>query len=185
MELYQLRYFLAVARFGSFTRAAEHEHVAQPSLSQQVRKLEDELGVRLFDRVGRRIRLTDFGAHFQERARRALEEVEGARQEVAHLMGLRQGTVWVGVIPTIAPYLLPQTLSAFAKAYPKYRRESKGRPDPAAPQSIDRRGFGPCLDEPSREGARSHCRGIVHRKHGACGSQAPPTLAPSSPRQDS
>jgi LysR family transcriptional regulator, hydrogen peroxide-inducible genes activator len=118
MELHQLRYFLAVARFASFTRAAEHEHVAQPSLSQQIRKLEDELGVRLFDRLGRRIRLTDFGAHFQERARRALEEVEGARQEVAHLMGLRQGTVWVGVIPTIAPYLLPQTLAAFAKAYP-------------------------------------------------------------------
>jgi LysR family hydrogen peroxide-inducible transcriptional activator len=118
MELHQLRYFLAVARFASFTRAAEHEHVAQPSLSQQVRKLEDELGVRLFDRLGRRIRLTDFGAHFRERARRALEEVEGARQEVAHLMGLRRGTVWVGVIPTIAPYLLPQTLAAFAKAYP-------------------------------------------------------------------
>jgi len=118
MELHQLRYFLAVARFNSFTRAAEHERVAQPSLSQQIRKLEDELGVRLFDRLGRRTRLTPFGTRFQERARRALEEVEGARQDVAQLMGLRQGTVWVGVIPTVAPYLLPQTLAAFAKAYP-------------------------------------------------------------------
>ncbi len=118
MELHQLRYFLAVARFNSFTRAAEHERVAQPSLSQQIRKLEDELGVRLFDRLGRRVRLTPFGTRFQERARRALEEVEGARQEVAQLMGLRQGTVWVGVIPTVAPYLLPRTLAAFAKGYP-------------------------------------------------------------------
>ncbi len=118
MELHQLRYFLAVARFGSFTRAAEHERVAQPSLSQQIGKLESELGVRLIDRLGRRMRLTAFGMRFQERARRALEEVEGARQEVAQLMGLRQGTVWVGVIPTVAPYLLPRTLTAFAKAYP-------------------------------------------------------------------
>jgi len=118
MELHQLRYFLAVARFGSFTRAAEHEHVAQPSLSQQIGKLEGELGVRLFDRLGRRSRLTAFGVRFLERARRALEEVEGARQEMAQLMGLRQGTVWVGVIPTVAPYLLPQTLAAFAKAHP-------------------------------------------------------------------
>jgi LysR family hydrogen peroxide-inducible transcriptional activator len=118
MELHQLRYFLAVARFRSFTRAAEHEHVAQPSLSQQIRKLEDELGGRLFDRLGRKIALTPLGARFQEHARRALEEVEGARHEATELLGLRRGSVGLGAIPTVAPYLLPRVLPAFRKAHP-------------------------------------------------------------------
>jgi len=118
MELHQLRYFLAVARFRSFTRAAEHEHVAQPSLSQQIRKLEDELGGRLFDRLGRKIALTLLGARFLEHARRALEEVEGARHEATELLGLRRGAVALGAIPTVAPYLLPRVLPVFRKAHP-------------------------------------------------------------------
>ena len=75
MEMCQFRYFLAVARHRSFTRAAEHEHVAQPSLSQQVRKLEDELGGRLFDRLGRKIALTPLGERFLEHARKVVEEL--------------------------------------------------------------------------------------------------------------
>lgn len=118
MELRHLRYFLSVANFGSFTRAAEHERIAQPSLSQQIRKLEDELGVRLFDRLGRRIRLTAFGERFRERARRALAEVESARAEVDELTGLRRGNVSVGAIPTVAPYLLPHALAAFSRKCP-------------------------------------------------------------------
>jgi LysR family hydrogen peroxide-inducible transcriptional activator len=118
MELRQLRYFLSVANFGSFTRAAEHERIAQPSLSQQIRKLEDELGVRLFDRLGRRIRLTTFGARFRERARRVLAEVESAKAEVDELTGLRGGSVRVGAIPTVAPYLLPRALAAFSGKWP-------------------------------------------------------------------
>jgi LysR family hydrogen peroxide-inducible transcriptional activator len=118
MELHQLRYFLAVARFRSFTRAAEHEHVAQPSLSQQIRKLEDELGGRLFDRLGRKIAVTPLGARFLEHARRVLEEVEGARHEATEMLGLRRGSVGLGAIPTVAPYLLPRVLPAFRKAHP-------------------------------------------------------------------
>jgi len=118
MEVHQLRYFRAVARFRSFTRAAEHEHVAQPSLSQQIRKLEGELGARLFNRLGRKITLTPFGERFEEHARRALAELDGAKQEVEELMGLRQGTVWVGAVPTVAPYLLPTILTAFTRRYP-------------------------------------------------------------------
>ncbi len=118
MEMCQIRYFLAVARHRSFTRAAEHEHVAQPSLSQQVRKLEDELGGRLFDRLGRKIALTSLGERFLEHARRVQAEVEGARQEVSDLLGLRRGSVSVGAIPTVAPYLLPRVLPAFRRAYP-------------------------------------------------------------------
>ncbi|MBZ5513375.1 MAG: LysR family transcriptional regulator [Acidobacteriia bacterium] len=119
MEFHQLRYFLAVARYRSFTRAAEHEHVAQPSLSQQIRKLEDEFGARLFDRLGRKIALTPLGASFLKRARRALEEVEGARQEATEMLGLRRGSVALGAIPTVAPYLLPRFLPAFRRSHPQ------------------------------------------------------------------
>jgi LysR family hydrogen peroxide-inducible transcriptional activator len=118
MEIHQLRYFLAVARLRSFTRAAEREHVAQPSLSQQIRKLEDELGARLFNRLGRKVTLTPFGERFEQHAYRALAELEGAKQELAALTGLRTGNVSVGVIPTVAPYVLPGVLTAFASRHP-------------------------------------------------------------------
>lgn len=121
MEMCQIRYFLAVARHRSFTRAAEHEHVAQPSLSQQIRKLEDELGGRLFDRLGRKIALTPLGEKFFDHARRVLEEVEAARHEVAELLGLRSGAVAVGAIPTVAPYWLPRVLPAFRREFPNIR----------------------------------------------------------------
>jgi len=118
MELHQLRYFQAVARFRSFTRAAEHEHVAQPSLSQQIRKLEDELGARLFDRLGRRIRLTAFGERFQEHATRILNSIEDARHDVNAMLGLRSGRAFIGVIPTVAPYILPQVLRRCSDSFP-------------------------------------------------------------------
>lgn len=118
MELHQLRYFLAVARFLSFTRAAEHERIAQPSLSQQIRKLENELGAPLFDRLGRRTRLTRLGEKFQIHARRVLGELEGARQEASDLLGMHNGQVGVGVIPTLAPYVLPPALMAYFRRYP-------------------------------------------------------------------
>jgi LysR family hydrogen peroxide-inducible transcriptional activator len=119
MELHQLRYFLAVARFHSFTRAAEHEHVAQPSLSQQIRKLENELGAPLFDRLGRRIRLTALGERFLEHARRVLADLEGARRDVDEMLGLGRGRVSIGVIPTVAPFLLPPALARSAREFPK------------------------------------------------------------------
>jgi LysR family hydrogen peroxide-inducible transcriptional activator len=119
MELHQLRYFLAVARFRSFTRAAEHAHVAQPSLSQQIRKLEHELGSPLFDRLGKTIRLTSLGERFQKHARRILEDLEGARREVDEMLGAGHGEVSVGVIPTLAPFVLPRVLSLCANSFPQ------------------------------------------------------------------
>jgi LysR family hydrogen peroxide-inducible transcriptional activator len=119
MELHQLRYFQAVARFRSFTRAAEHEHVAQPSLSQQIRKLENELGAPLFDRLGRRIRLTALGERFLEHARRVLADLEGARRDVDEVLGLGRGQVSIGVIPTVAPFLLPSALARCAREFPE------------------------------------------------------------------
>src|SRR5207244_13599878 len=79
MELHQLRYFCAIAETGSFSRAAQQSHVSQPSLSQQIGKLEDELGARLFDRLGRTVRLTELGAAFLPRARAALRDLDAAR----------------------------------------------------------------------------------------------------------
>jgi LysR family transcriptional regulator, hydrogen peroxide-inducible genes activator len=118
MELHQLRYFCAVARTGNFTRAAEQEHVAQPSLSQQILKLEDELGARLFDRLGRKALLTQFGEAFLLRVHRILKEVTDAKCEIQELAGGNKGTLVLGTIPTIAPYFLPERLAQFAMQYP-------------------------------------------------------------------
>jgi len=119
MELHQLRYFCAVADTGSFSRAAEQSHVSQPSLSQQILKLEDELGARLFDRLGRSVRLTELGKTFLPRARGVLRELEAARGDVVEQKGSIGGSVTVGAIPTVAPYLLPPVLTAFSKKYPQ------------------------------------------------------------------
>lgn len=119
MELHQLRYFCAVAETGSFSRAAEQTHVSQPSLSQQILKLEDELGARLFDRLGRSVRLTDVGKTFLPRARAVLRELEAARGDVVERKDSVSGTMCVGVIPTVAPYFLPPHLTFFTRQFPQ------------------------------------------------------------------
>jgi LysR family transcriptional regulator, hydrogen peroxide-inducible genes activator len=113
MEMHQLRYMVAVARMGNFSRAAEHCHVSQPSLSQQIQKLEEELGERLFDRVRREARLTPCGEAFLRRAVRILEEVDAAQREAKDARELACGVLTLGVLPTIAPYLLPRVLPSF------------------------------------------------------------------------
>jgi LysR family transcriptional regulator, hydrogen peroxide-inducible genes activator len=119
MELHQLRYFCAVADTGSFSRAAEQSHVSQPSLSQQILKLEDELGARLFDRLGRSVRLTELGKTFLPRARAVLRELEAARGDVVERKDSVAGSVTVGAIPTVAPYLLPRVLTSFSRKFPQ------------------------------------------------------------------
>jgi LysR family transcriptional regulator, hydrogen peroxide-inducible genes activator len=119
MQIHQLRYFCAVARTGSFTRAAQHEHLAQPSLSQQIRKLEDELGTRLFDRLARTVRLTQLGEAFLPRAEEILRQVASAKLEIQELAGAEQGKLVIGAIPTIAPYFLPSCLASFARKFPR------------------------------------------------------------------
>jgi len=118
MEVHQLRYFCAVARHGTFTRASEVEHVAQPSLSQQILKLEAELGARLFDRLPRSAKLTVFGKAFLPKAERILRELEEARTELRDMSGNEKGEVVVGIIPTIAAYLLPRLLNDFTVRHP-------------------------------------------------------------------
>ena len=121
MELHQLRYFCAVAETGSFSRAAEQSHVSQPSLSQQIMKLEDELGARLFDRLGRSVRLTELGKTFLPRARAVLRELEAARGDVVEGKDFIGGSINVGVIPTVAPYFLPPRLTAFSRKFSQVR----------------------------------------------------------------
>src|SRR5580704_13911313 len=118
MEFHQLRYVCAVADTGNFSRAAERCQIAQPSLSQQVLKLEEDLGAKLFDRLGRSVRLTEAGRAFIPHARAVLDQMEMARLSVADKNADLRGSVAVGVIPTIAPYLMPGYTAAFAKEYP-------------------------------------------------------------------
>src|SRR5580692_683520 len=119
MEFHQLRYVCAIAETGSFSRAAERCQVAQPSLSQQVLKLEEDLSTKLFDRLGRSVRLTEAGRAFLPHARSILSQMETARSSVADTCADVRGSVAVGVIPTIAPYLMPRYTTAFAKKYPE------------------------------------------------------------------
>ena len=118
MELHQLRYVCAVADTGNFSRAAERCHIAQPSLSQQILKLEEDLGAKLFDRLGRSVRVTEAGRAFIPHARAILQQVEAARSSVADNNADLHGTITVAAIPTVAPYLVPSYTANFARKYP-------------------------------------------------------------------
>jgi LysR family hydrogen peroxide-inducible transcriptional activator len=123
MEIHQLRYFVAVADEGSFSRAAAKVRVAQPSLSQQIRKLEAEVGQPLFDRLPRSVVLTEAGRCFIDYARQILASIGDARRCVDELKGEVAGTLAVGAIPTIAPYVLPDLVVTFQKHYPQVTLE--------------------------------------------------------------
>lgn len=110
MEIHQLRYFAAAADAANISRAAERCGVSQPTLSQQLGRLEESLGVRLFDRVGRGVVLTDAGRALLPRARRVLAEVRDAELNLKRETEQGAGTLHVGAIPTMAPYLLPPAL---------------------------------------------------------------------------
>src|ERR1041385_8522124 len=118
MELHQLRYFVAVADEGNFSRAAAKVRVAQPSLSQQIRKLEAEIGQPLFDRLPRSVVLTEAGRCLLDYARQILASIGDARRCVDELKGKIAGDVAVGAIPTIAPYILPELVVTFQNHYP-------------------------------------------------------------------
>ncbi|MFF2747341.1 transcriptional regulator CynR [Kitasatospora sp. NPDC058048] len=115
-ELRHLRYLLAVAEHGSFTRAAEELHISQPTLSQQIRQLERTLGVQLLDRTGRTVRLTDAGAVYTDHARRALRDLAAAERAVHDVQDLSRGHLRLGVTPTFTAYLVgPLTAELHAR----------------------------------------------------------------------
>jgi LysR family hydrogen peroxide-inducible transcriptional activator len=121
MEIHQLEYLLAVAEARSFSQAALNVRVAQPSLSQQIKKLEAEVGQPLFDRLSRGVVLTEAGRLLTERARKVLSELSDAKREVSDAGGQVSGTLAIGAIPTIAPYVLPRVVMAYSKRWPDVR----------------------------------------------------------------
>ncbi|MGV9344973.1 LysR family transcriptional regulator [Streptomyces spiralis] len=121
MQFQQLQYFVAVAETRHFTRAADLVHVAQPSLSQQIKALERELGADLFLRARGNITLTDAGEALLPLARRILADADTARHEVQELVQLRSGRVRLGATPSLCTGLLPDVLRAFHDRYPGIR----------------------------------------------------------------
>ncbi len=118
LELRHLRYFLAVAEAGSFSRAADRLGVSQPNVSQQMRDLETALRVSLFQRRGKRILLTATGRIFEEHARAILRQMETFLQELAVEPGQLRGSLHLGVVPILNVALMPQLLGIFAPAHP-------------------------------------------------------------------
>lgn len=118
MQFQQLLYFVAVAETRHFTHAAERVHVSQPSLSQQIRALEKELGADLFSRARGNIALTDAGEALLPLARRILADADTARHEVQELVRLRRGRVRLGATPSLCTGLLPDVLRAFHRLHP-------------------------------------------------------------------
>src|SRR5688572_14634633 len=124
MELHQLRYFVAVAETGNFTRAAERSHVSQPSLSQQISKLESEIGHKLFHRLGRKAVVTEAGVAFLERAKRILFEVENAAKELGDHPSLGR-RITVGAVQTVMPYLMTPLFAQCRRTHPNLQIQAR------------------------------------------------------------
>jgi LysR family hydrogen peroxide-inducible transcriptional activator len=118
MTFVQLEYVVAVDTYRHFATAAEHCFVTQPTLSMQVQKLEDELGVKLFDRSKQPVVPTEIGIEIIEQSRRILSEKNVIKELVQTKKGILTGELRIGIIPTLAPYLLPLFVQNFYKKYP-------------------------------------------------------------------
>ena len=118
MLLRHIRYFLAVAEHRNFTRAAEALHVSQPTLSQQIRQLEDTLRVQLLDRSGRTIQLTDVGASYVRYAQRALQDLEAGKRAIHDVQDLSRGELRLAMTPTFTAYLIGPLLEKYNRRYP-------------------------------------------------------------------
>jgi LysR family cyn operon transcriptional activator len=128
MELRQIQYFMAVAKHQNFSRAAEHVHVSQPSLSVQIRGLEQELAARLFDRLGRKVVLTQAGELFRIHAERALRELEQAAHVVHELQGAKRGRLVVGALSTVNSYLITPLVTRFKQRFPDVQLQVHPQP---------------------------------------------------------
>jgi LysR family hydrogen peroxide-inducible transcriptional activator len=121
MTITQLKYVLSVAEYQNFTVAAEHSFVTQPTLSMQIQKLEDELGVKIFNRSKKPIELTEIGKKIVEQAKVIVDESNRILDIVHQQKGYIGGQFKLGIIPTVMPTLLPMFLQNFTKKYPKVK----------------------------------------------------------------
>jgi LysR family transcriptional regulator, cyn operon transcriptional activator len=118
MLLRHIRYFLAVAEHGNFTRAAEALHVSQPTLSQQIRQLEEMLRTQLFDRSGRTVQLTDSGAAWLRYARMALQDLDAGGRAIHDVETLTRGSLRLAMTPTFTAYFIGPLVRRFSELYP-------------------------------------------------------------------
>lgn len=118
MNLKALRCCVEIVRQGSFTKAAQHLHIAQPALSMAVTRLEEELGVTLFNRTTRKVILTAEGEQFLPRIASALREMDVARQELRDMADLKRGEVRLGIPPMFGLHYVPGLMNAFRQLYP-------------------------------------------------------------------
>jgi LysR family transcriptional regulator, salicylic acid-responsive activator of bsdBCD len=118
MDIRQLRYFLAIAEEQNITKAAEKLHIAQPPLSQQLKLLEEELGVRLIERSTRKIQLTDTGKKLRNRAEQIIKLMETTVRELKDINAGIQGTLSIGSVPSSGAALLPERILSFYQKYP-------------------------------------------------------------------
>jgi LysR family carnitine catabolism transcriptional activator len=130
MDIRKLSLFLAVAEHGSFTRAAAASYLSQPGVSQAVRELETELGTPLFDRVGRRVRLTAAGEALAVHAREAVREIDAGRDAVAAAVGVETGRLALACLPTLAADPTAGLVGAFRRAHSGIRVELGAPVDP-------------------------------------------------------
>ncbi|OKL35299.1 LysR family transcriptional regulator [Domibacillus mangrovi] len=121
MELRQLEYFYAVCLELHFTRAAEKVGISQPSLSQQIRLLEHEIGTPLFDRIGKKTALTEAGKLLLKYTRNIFHELDQAKTSIDELTGLQRGTICIGTLLTAEYYLIPPALLSFHRLYPSVK----------------------------------------------------------------
>ncbi|HKJ18019.1 MAG TPA: LysR substrate-binding domain-containing protein [Xanthomonadales bacterium] len=119
MNVRALQYFVTLADLKHFSKAAEACFVSQPTLSTQVRKLEEELGVQLVERAPRKVMLTPVGVEVAERARSVLSEIEQIRVVARQNINPAEGVLRLGIFPTLAPYLLPHVIPAIRKSFPQ------------------------------------------------------------------
>lgn len=154
MEIRHLRYFLDIAETEHLTRSAQRLFVTQSTLSHGLRQLEAELGLALFDRIGRGLKLSAAGLSFRDHALRALRELDAGRMALSDLTGLRTGRLVVGVFPTFLNTLMPASVARFRVAHPGIQvevRDLRGGPilDQVLDGSLD---FGVAIHPIARDG---------------------------------
>ncbi|WP_336785743.1 LysR family transcriptional regulator [Paenibacillus sp. MMO-177] len=159
MELLQLQYFLTVARLEHVTEAARHLHVTQSSLSKTIQRLEEDLGVPLFDRIGRKLRLNESGSRFLLRAERALFELDQGKQELNDISSSEQGTIELAVNTAS---MLPNILREFRKKKPNIQFHVQMLTTQEMVSHLHRGDIDFCLSSPPLEGEDIECQ-IMYR----------------------